>query len=106
MMPCIPVIVAVLVVLAFFACCVFKPVVGKIVARVFGVVFLGGGVGGLTWGICAAALGEEIRSPFGIVSLIASPSEAIGWGTGLLTAGIASLVLSFLGRKSEALPQP
>lgn len=77
--------------------CIIRPSMGRIFARIAAVLAIGGGIGILTWGICAAALGEAIRSPLGLNSLIAEPSEAIGWGAGLLAAGITALVLSFIG---------
>lgn len=76
---------------------IFRPNVGRFLSRIFAVAAIGGGIGFLTWGICAAALGDAIRSPFGLISLVAEPSEAIGWGAGFLAAGVTALVLSFVG---------
>jgi hypothetical protein len=92
-----PVLLLLLVVAALLLWCIIRPNVGRLFARIFAVLAIGGGIGVLTWGICAAALGEAIRSPFGLTSLIAEPSEAIGWGAGILAAGITALVLSFIG---------
>ena len=86
-----------LVVAALLLWCIIRPSVGRCFARIFAVLAIGGGIGILTWGICAAALGDAIRSPLGLTSLIAEPSEAIGWGAGSLAAGITALVLSFIG---------
>jgi hypothetical protein len=77
--------------------CVVQPIAGRALARVFSVLSLGTGAGVLVWGICAASIGETIRSPFGMDALIATPSEAIGWGAGFLVAGITALVLSCIG---------
>ena len=86
-----------LVVVVLFVWCIIRPNVGRRFARIFAVLAIGTGIGVLTWGICAAALGETLRSPLGLTSLIAEPSEAIGWGAGSLAAGVTALVLSFIG---------
>ena len=91
------VVLFVLPAVALFSWCIIRPNVGRRFARVFAVAAIGIGIGFLTWGICAAALGEAIRSPLGLTSLIAAPSEAIGWGAGSLAAGITALVFSFVG---------
>jgi hypothetical protein len=91
-----------LLVVALLLWCIIRPNVGRRFARIFAVLAIGTGIGVLTWGICAAALGEAIRSPLGLTSLIAEPSEAIGWGAGSLAAGVTALVLSFIGgRRSQ-----
>jgi hypothetical protein len=91
------VLLFVLLVVAIFLWCIIRPNVGRRFARIFAVLAIGTGIGILAWGICAAALGETIRSPLGLTSLIAKPIEAIGWGAGSLAAGITTLVLSFIG---------
>ena len=91
------VLLFVLLVVALFSWCIIRPNVGRRFARIFAVAAIGIGIGFLTWGICAAALGETIRSPLGLTSLVAAPSEAIGWGAGSLAAGITALVFSFVG---------
>jgi hypothetical protein len=91
------VLLGILLVVALLLWCTIRPDVGRRFARMFAVLAIGTGIGVLTWGICAAALGEVIRSPFGLTSLIAEASEAIGWGAGSLAAGITALVLSYVG---------
>ena len=91
------VLVAVLLTVGLVVWCCIKPTVARVLARIFSVVALGVGVGVLTWGICAAALGDSMRTPLG--SFITAPSEAIGWGAGFLAAGVTALVLSFIGGK-------
>ncbi len=93
----VSVLLCVLLAVALLLWCTIKPNVGRRFARIFAVLAIGTGIGVLTWGICAAALGEVIRSPLGLTSFIAEPSEAIGWGAGSLAAGITALVLSFIG---------
>jgi len=68
-------------------------------ARIFAVVALGTGVGCLVWGITSAALGEAVRTPWGLDSLITTSSEAIGCGAGLMAAGVTALVLSYVGKR-------
>lgn len=91
------VLLCVLFVVALLLWCIIRPNVGRRFARIFAVLTIGAGIGILVWGICAAALGEAIRSPLGLTSLIAEPSEAIGWGAGILATGITALVFSFIG---------
>ena len=74
---------------------------GRAIARIFAVLALGGGVGILTWGIIAACCGEPIRIPPGMECCISGPSEIIGWGAGILAAGITALVLAFVGGKKS-----
>jgi hypothetical protein len=74
---------------------------GRTLARIFAVFALGAGVGCLVWGITSAALGETVRTPWGLDAIISASSEAIGCGAGLIAAGVTSLVLSFVGRKPK-----
>ena len=72
--------------------------------RVVAVLAVGLGMGVLIWGVSAAALSEPIRSPVDFLNvgfMISSPSEAIGWGAGFLTGGIAAIMLSSCCRKSD-----
>ena len=73
--------------------------VARPLAKILAVLAIGAGIGVLVWGICAQAMGIPIRSPFGLVHLIADAVEAIGWGAGLLAGGITALVLSLVGGK-------
>ena len=70
--------------------CLICPPIGRMVARCLSVVLIGGGVGSLVWGICAAALGDSVRSPLFFPDLVAAPSDAIGLGSGLLIAGVTT----------------
>lgn len=81
--------------------CLARPHVGRIVARSLSVIAIGSGVGTLTWGICAAALGDSIRSLAMLPALIDAPSEAIGLGAGFLAGGVLALVLTFLPAPSN-----
>jgi hypothetical protein len=81
--------------------CLARPHIGRIVARSLSVIAIGSGVGTLTWGICAAALGDSIRSLTMFPVLIDAPSEAIGLGAGFLAGGVLALVLTFLSASSN-----
>lgn len=85
--------------LSFVMWCLIRANVARAFAKVLAVLTIGVGIGVLVWGICAQATGTPIRSPFGLVYLIADPVEAIGWGAGLLAGGITALVLSLVGAK-------
>jgi len=85
--------------LSFVMWCLIRANVARAFARIFAVLAIGAGIGVLVWGICALAMDMPIRSPFGLVYLIADPVEAIGWGAGLLAGGITAMVLSLVGGK-------
>ena len=73
--------------------------VARALAKIIAVIAIGTGIGVLTWGICAQALGMLIRTPYGLEHLVADPVEAIGWGAGLLAGGITAMVLALVGAK-------
>ena len=76
----------------------------RLIFKVVAIVAMGAGVGVLTWGIVAAALGEPIRSPLDVFHIgfaLEQPSEAIGWGAGLLAGGIIALALGCGGGKKK-----
>ena len=80
--------------------CYLRPAVGRLLARVVAVVSMGLGVGGLVWGIVAAARGDQ-PSAEGVLAG-ATPSFVIGCGAGFLTAGVVALVLSW--RQQRTVP--
>jgi hypothetical protein len=71
--------------------------VGRAIARIFAVLAVGSGVGILTWGITAAKSGQPVFIPCGLEQCVGGPSEIIGWGAGILAAGVTALLLSFVG---------
>jgi hypothetical protein len=73
---------------------------GRFVARLFAVFALGLGALTLVWGIIAGATRVSLRFP-GDRPLITHWGEMVATGAGFLVAGIASLVLSFVGRGWE-----
>jgi hypothetical protein len=78
-----------------------NPAVGRFCARIFSVVTLSVGAAFLVWAITSIALRESIR-PLAGLNIVTETSEALAWGAGLLVAGIASLVLSFIGRRKTS----
>lgn len=90
--------------ISFVMWCLIRANVARAFARIFAVLAIGAGIGVLTWGICAQALGMSIRSPFGLVYLVSDPVEAIGWGAGLLAGGITAMVLSLVGGSTRLPP--
>lgn len=75
---------------------VFYPPLAKGIARVKAVALLALGAGLLVWGIVSLASGDEFLQPFDR-SPIRSPVECIAWGSGILAAGILSLLYGFIG---------
>jgi hypothetical protein len=71
---------------------------GRLLARVLGVLAVGLGVGLLVWGIVTSHAGEPIRVPEVLNGLLQSSSEVIGWGAGILAVGIATLLLTLMDR--------
>lgn len=75
----------------------FRPNLVAMIAQGKAIVFLSVGVGVLIWGTISLSVGGPFEQPFVWVNLIRTPTEAIAWGAGLITAGVASLVFSFVG---------
>ncbi len=72
----------------------------RLVAWIFAVFAVGLGVGILAWGISAAVKNETVRAPaFCGDAFLQSPSEVIGWGAGILAAGITTLILTLIQRR-------
>ena len=73
-----------------------------ILAKSFAVATLSLGTGFLAGAISFLKLGHEgslYGSPFGHIS------DVIGWGTGFLTASLATFVLILLGRRDGGYPR-
>jgi hypothetical protein len=85
--------------------CFLNPGLGRLCVRLFAVVALSIGLGFLVWAIVGQALGQRIHNFLG-TDLITQSSDAIAFGSGALAAGIAALVLSFVGRKKPAARPP
>ncbi len=71
---------------------------GRLAARVLGVVCVGGGVGLLAWGISSGALREPISEQGVSLAIFPSASAVIGWGAGILAAGVTTLLVTFMDR--------
>jgi hypothetical protein len=85
--------------------CYLHPALGRVCVRIFAVACLSIGLGFLVWAIVGQALGQRIHNFLG-TDFITQSSDAVALGSGLLAAGIAALVLSFVGRKKPAAPPP
>lgn len=72
------------------------PRVGRTLARVIAVALFVGGIGLIAWAVGGLSMGAELTAFAVGPLLIAHPSDAIGWGGGLLAGGILTLVLSSL----------
>jgi hypothetical protein len=88
--------VAAVLALVLLVVCFRRPAIGKFVGKLAAVVSMGLGVGGLVWGILAAARGDQPPATGPLAG--ASYNFVIGCGAGFLTAGIVALVLACLIR--------
>jgi hypothetical protein len=72
-----------------------------VLARIFSVLALGLGVLTLVWGIIAGATRQNVRFPSdpGLRSIFDHWGEVVATGAGFLTAGVVTLILSFLGQE-------
>ncbi len=82
---------------AIVATMYFRPHLLAMIAQGKAIVFLAFGVGLLIWGTLSMSVGGPFDPPFDWIQLIRTPAEAIAWGAGLMTAGVATLVFSFVG---------
>lgn len=76
--------------------CLAFPRVGRTLARVIAVLLFVGGIGLIAWAVGGLSMGAELTAFEVGPVLIAHPSDAFGWGAGLLAGGILTLVLSSL----------
>ncbi|MDP1564540.1 MAG: hypothetical protein Q8M16_24430 [Pirellulaceae bacterium] len=75
----------------------FRPNLVAMIAQGKAIGFLAIGVGIMVWGTISMSVGGPFDQPFDWVNVIRTPAEAIAWGAGLITAGVAFLVFSFVG---------
>lgn len=81
----------------FLTLAIAYPRVGRNFARFASVMLFIGGIGMIVWAAAATLTGDTLI-PFEVQGILVSkPSEAFGWGAGLLGGGILTLVLSCLG---------
>ncbi len=71
---------------------------GRLAARILGVICVGGGIGLLAWGISSGMMQEPIHDQGALLPIFPSASAVIGWGAGILAVGLATLVLTFMDR--------
>jgi len=74
------------------------PEMARLLARILGVVCVGLGVGLLAWGISSGALREPISEQAVALAIFPSASAVIGWGAGILAAGVTTLFLTVMDR--------
>lgn len=82
---------------ALVASMYFRPNLVAMIAQGKAIVFLALGIGVLVWGTISMSVGGPFDQPFDWIHVIRTPAEAIAWGAGLITAGVTSLVFSFVG---------
>ncbi len=87
-------IVAAVVLIGLIALCIWKPIVLRVIARVFAVLASGTGVTGIVAGILFLCIGSTYFEEGEVVWLLAG-------GAGLLVGGIIALVLSFVGQRKN-----
>jgi hypothetical protein len=75
----------------------FRPQLIAMIAQGKAIVFLAVGVGLLIWGTVSMSIDGPFDQPFDWIHVLRTPAEAIAWGAGLIAAGVASLVFSFVG---------
>ncbi len=94
-MPFIISAIASVALIGLVALCIWKPIVLRVIARIFAVLASGTGVAGIVAGVLFLCLGTTQVEEDEIVWIL-------GGGSGLLVSGILSLVLSFIGRRNKA----
>jgi hypothetical protein len=84
-------IIAAVVLIGLIALCIWKPVVVRVIARIFAVLASGAGVTGIVAGILFLCMGTTYFEEGEVIWILAG-------GSGLLVGGIIALVLSFVGQ--------
>jgi len=84
-------VVAAVPLVGLIALCIWKPIVLRVIARVFAVLASGAGVTGIVAGILFLCMGTTHFEEDEVIWILAG-------GSGLLVGGIVALVLSFVGR--------
>jgi hypothetical protein len=84
-------IIAAVVLIGLIALCIWKPVVVRVIARIFAVLASGAGVTGIVAGTLFLCMGTTYFEEGEVIWILAG-------GSGLLVGGIIALVLSFVGQ--------
>ncbi len=92
--PAIISVVGILVFVSLIALCIWKPIVLRMIARIFAVLASGAGVTGIVAGILFLCIGTTYFEEGEVIWILAG-------GSGLLVGGIFALVLSFVGQRKE-----
>ena len=87
-------IIAAVALIGLIALCIWKPIVLRVIARIFAVLALGAGVTGIVAGILFLCIGTTYFEEGEVVWILAG-------GSGLLVGGIIALVLSFVGQRKK-----
>ena len=87
-------IIAAVALIGLIALCIWKPIVLRVIARIFAVLALGTGVTGIVAGILFLCIGTTYLEEGEVISILAGSS-------GLLVGGIIALVLSFVGQRKK-----
>ncbi|PHS00777.1 MAG: hypothetical protein COA78_23445 [Blastopirellula sp.] len=82
------------VLVSLIALCIWKPIILRVIARIFAVLASGAGVTGIVAGIIFLQIGTTHFEEDEVVLMLAG-------GSGLLVGGIIALVLSFVGRRKK-----
>ena len=83
-----------LVFVSLIALCIWKPIVLRVIARIFAVLASTAGVAGIVGGIMFLVTDSEDFEQKEIIGMLAG-------GSGLLVGGIIALVLSFVGGRKK-----
>lgn len=89
-------IVAALAILGLVALCIWKPIILRILARIYAVLASGAGVAGIVAGILFLSVGTALFAEDQVIAILAG-------GSGLLVSGIIALVLSFVGERKKSI---
>lgn len=87
-------VVCFFVFVSLIALCIWKPIVLRVIARIFAVLASTAGVAGIVGGIMFLVTDSKDFEQKEIIGMLAV-------GAGLLVGGIIALVLSFVGRRKK-----
>ena len=87
-------VAGILVFASLIALCIWKPIVLRMIARIFAVLASGAGVTGIVAGILFLCIGTTYFEEGEVILILAG-------GSGLLVGGSIALVLSFVGQRKK-----
>ena len=89
-------LVAAIALIGLVALCIWKPIVLRVLARIYAVLASGTGVAGIVAGILFLSVGTTLFEEDQVIGILAG-------GSGLLVSGIVALVLSFVGARKTSI---